>query len=131
MNLQETGDKAAMGLSLLCVMHCILTPILLVSLPALTGSAILESEVIHLTLLFAVVPVSLFSLWIGYRSHQRLKIVTIGIIGLVVLVAAALLEHEISSKLLAAIATSIGAGLVAYSHFLNLRQRCPVEPLQG
>ena len=60
-------DKAAIGLSLLCVAHCLLTPIAIVMLPAL-GATFLEDERFHYALLFLVLPTSLVSL--GPRVSQ-------------------------------------------------------------
>ena len=59
--MQQAGmktDKAAIGLSLLCVVHCLVTPIAIVMFPAL-GATFLEDESFHYALLFVVLPISL------------------------------------------------------------------------
>lgn len=127
MKLLILGDKAAVGLSVLCLVHCIATPFLLVTLPALPGLAFLEGEILHMLLLFAVLPISIVSLVMGYRLHRRVRSIMIGGLGLAVLVAAAFLEHDIANKTIAVMLTATGAVLVAYSHVLNLRLRCPQE----
>ena len=65
-------DKAAVGLSLMCVAHCLLTPIAIVMLPAL-GAIFLEDERFHSVLLFLVLPTSLLALTIGCRKHRRIE----------------------------------------------------------
>ncbi|BDX07025.1 MerC domain-containing protein [Planctobacterium marinum] len=125
MKLLTLGDKAAVGLSVLCLVHCIATPFLLVTLPALPALAFLEGELLHLGLLFAVVPISLVSLAMGYRVHKHLRSLIIGGLGLIILLAAAVLEHDLSDKSIAVLLTALGAVLVALSHVLNLHLRCP------
>ena len=60
--VQFISDKLAMLLSSLCVIHCLLTPILLISIPALAGVSILNDETFHQILLFFVLPIGVLRL---------------------------------------------------------------------
>ena len=73
-------DKAAIGLSMLCIAHCLLTPIAIVMLPAL-GATFLDDERFHYALLFLVIPTSIFSLGLGCRKHGRREILMFGLFG--------------------------------------------------
>ena len=74
-------DKAAIGLSLLCVAHCLLTPIAVVILPAL-GATFLDDERFHYALLLLVLPTSIFSLGLGCSKHGQREILLFGFFGL-------------------------------------------------
>ena len=77
-------DKAAIGLSMLCVVHCLVTPVAIVMFPAL-GATFLEDESFHYALLLLVLPTSLFSLGLGCRKHGHRDILFLGIFGLFLL----------------------------------------------
>ena len=50
--LQTRTDKLAILLSSMCVLHCLLTPILLIAIPSLAGVALLNDETFHRVMLF-------------------------------------------------------------------------------
>ena len=85
----ESGDKAAIGLSLACALHCLMVPLLLALFPsgALSG---LGDERIHLGLLFLIIPISVFSLTLGCRVHRNLMVVAVGVTGICILCLSAL-----------------------------------------
>lgn len=120
---QKIADQMAIGLSLICLVHCLLLPILLLILPQFSAFS-LESEVFHAFLLLVVVPISLFALGIGCRDHRNLRFFMTGIAGLLVMVCAVLVE-QLSVKFLAIdeifekIATLTGAIIIAYAHVRN------------
>ena len=55
-------DGAAIGASLLCLIHCIGLPILFALLPALATIGLPSSESLHLILLLTAIPVSALAL---------------------------------------------------------------------
>ena len=91
-------DRAAIGLSFLCVVHCLLTPIAIVMLPAL-GATFLEDERFHYALLFLVLPTSTLSLGLGCRKHGHLEILLIGLFGLLLLFLIVILGEELLGEL--------------------------------
>jgi hypothetical protein len=108
-------DKAAIGLSFACVVHCLLTPIAIVMLPAL-GSTFLKEEMFHYGILFLVLPTSLFALGLGCRKHKRLEILLIGLLFLVLI-----LGEEAIGETGEKITTVAGTAIVGFAHLRNFR----------
>ena len=118
--LSSYTDTLAIGLSTLCVIHCLATPLLIVLLPGLTALQ-LENEAFHIWLLMAVVPTSLLSILIGCKQHQLYRVFLIVICGLLVLLSALLVEGLQHGEFLEKIITVLGACIVASGHILNFR----------
>jgi len=118
-SIQALTDQTSIGLSLVCAIHCLFVPVLLVALPSL-ASLPLDSETFHVWMVVAVLPISIFALTLGCKKHKRYKIIFLGALGLISLISALLLESlvgEIGEKLL----TLLGAGLIAWGHFTNFK----------
>lgn len=88
-------DKAAVLLSGLCLLHCFLPP-LIISL-GLMGFAgeMLESEWLHLALLFPVVGLALFSLPVSYRNHRSRGPMLVAAVGISALSSALILPETL------------------------------------
>ena len=116
----EAGDKAAIGLSFACALHCLVVPFFLAIFPfsALSG---LGDERIHLSLLALIIPISVFSLTLGCRVHRNLAVVSVGVTGICILCFSALLAHDMSGESLETAGTLLGSGIVALSHALNFK----------
>ena len=116
----EAGDKAAIGLSFACALHCLVVPFFLAIFPfsALSG---LGDERIHLSLLALIIPISVFSLTLGCRVHRNLTVVAVGVTGICILCFSALLAHDMGGESLEAAGTLLGSGIVALSHALNFK----------
>ncbi|MEC7189286.1 MAG: MerC domain-containing protein [Pseudomonadota bacterium] len=115
-NSQLAMDKAAIGLSLACLAHCLLSLMPLLILPSL-GAAFLEDERFHYGILFLVLPTSLLALVMGFRKHGQYSVPIIGVIGLCVLLLVALLGEETTGDIAITVAGSL---IVAYAHARNL-----------
>lgn len=131
-SLSSYTDHVSIGLSALCVLHCLATPLLLVLLPSLSALH-LDSEAFHSGLLLGVIPISLFSLMMGCKRHKFYRVLLLGGCGLLFMVAALFMEGFQNGELLEKILTIVGAGILALGHYLNFRlcQRsdsceCPV-----
>jgi len=111
-------DKAAVGLSLMCVAHCLLTPIAIVMLPAL-GATFLEDERFHYAILFLVLPTSLLALAIGCRKHRRIEIVLIGLTGLSLLFSVLIIGEESLGEFGEKATTVFGTLTIAFAHVRN------------
>ena len=70
MNAQKISDKLSIGVSLLCVLHCLFFPSFLIIFSSFL-SLTLDSELIHYILLFIVVPISIFALTVGLKNHNN------------------------------------------------------------
>ena len=118
--LSSYTDTLAIGLSTLCVVHCLASPLLIVLLPGLTALQ-LENEAFHGWLLMAVVPTSLLSVLMGCKQHKFYRVFVIVFFGLLVLLSALLVEDLRHGELLEKIVTVVGASIVAFGHYLNFR----------
>ena len=133
-NLSSYTNNLAIGLSGFCVLHCLASPLILVLLPSLSVLQ-LDNEAFHTWLLIAVIPTSLFSLFIGCKQHQFYRILLVGFLGLVFLVSAVFVEGFKHGEILEKVFTVVGACIVAFAHYLNFRLcrernnkcECPAE----
>ena len=116
----EAGDKAAIGLSFACALHCLMVPLFLAIFPSSTLSG-LGDERIHLGLLALIIPISVFSLTLGCRVHRNLTVVAVGVTGICFLCFSALLAHDMGGESLETAGTLLGSGIVALSHALNFK----------
>ena len=114
---QTTADKFAIGLSLMCTVHCFATPVILALLPSFAVLQI-NSEQFHLWVLAAVLPTSLLALSLGCKKHKRTRYMACGVVGLAFLIIAVLLGQEEAEKVL----TLIGSAFIALAHWFNYQQ---------
>lgn len=109
-------DGAAVTLSTLCLIHCAALPLLIVGLPSF---AQFSASHLHAQALMLVIPLSFLALGLGFRRHRDVKIVAVGIVGMLLLVFGATIAHQ-QLGLAADRAFTIGGSLtLATAHFLN------------
>jgi hypothetical protein len=118
--LQSLTDKTAISLSLLCTIHCLFAPLLAVLLPSIAGIP-LEDEIFHLWLAVAVIPISIYALTMGCKSHKRYRVLALGGVGLLILIFTALFGHGLLGEELEKTFTVIGASIIAVGHIWNYR----------
>jgi putative Mn2+ efflux pump MntP len=111
-------DKAAIGLSFACTVHCLLLPIALLMVPTLAASTF-GDERFHQWMLIAVLPTSLIALAMGCRQHHNKSVLIIGLLGLTTLSLAIFLGHDLLGDMGEKIASVLGASLIALGHFKN------------
>lgn len=114
---QSVMDRVAIGLSVMCTVHCFATPVILALLPSFAVLQI-DSEQFHLWILAAVLPTSLLALSLGCKKHKLMRYIACGVIGLAFMICAVLLGHEIAEKAL----TLIGSAFIAVAHWFNYQQ---------
>lgn len=117
---QAITDKFAIGLSLICTIHCLALPILLALLPSMAALQ-LDNEAFHLWMIIAVLPTSIYALTLGCKQHKRYRVFILGSIGLSLLVLALVLGEKHVGEAGEKILTIIGAGFVAVGHWFNYR----------
>jgi hypothetical protein len=122
-------DKAAIGLSTVCAIHCLTLPIALAMIPSVV---LLEfgDENFHQLLTFVVFPTSLIALTMGCRRHRHWQVLGWGVAGLSLLVLTAMLGHDLMGEKMEKFATLCGAMLVVMSHLMNFR-RCRANDCEG
>ncbi|HLQ86232.1 MAG TPA: MerC domain-containing protein [Salinisphaeraceae bacterium] len=120
--LSSALDTFAVGLSGLCLIHCLILP-LLVALFPLLGATLMSHEAFHQIILIAVVPTTAIALGLGYRRHRHLPVAILGVTGIGALVLAAFALHSLRAHYLETWITVAGGIVLALAHISNFR-RC-------
>lgn len=115
LRMADRFDRLAIGLSGLCIIHCLGTA-LLVALAASTGGMLLDPIVHEAGLMLAIV-VGVFALGRGILAHGFMLPSAVGAMGLGVMSGALTLPHDAGEV----IYTIIGVTLLAFGHELNRR----------
>ena len=119
------GDRAAICFSSLCILHCLLMPVLLVAYPI--GIVVtLSDEIFHRIMVSVALPLSLVSLYVGYGHHKRNQLIVLGGIGIVMLVLPLTTSHELISESGETWLTVAGAVILCLAHVVNFRL-CTVD----
>lgn len=117
--IQTWGDAAAIGLSALCMIHCLALPLLAAALPFL--GLLTDAPWVHWAFAATAAPIAGWSLSRpmseGHRNWTLLALGGIGVV-LLFLAAAELPSHESETPL-----TIFGGLLLATAHGLNWRKR--------
>ncbi len=111
-------DKFAISISTICAVHCLALPLLLSFFPAL-ALTLFGQETFHVLLLWFVIPLSLIALTLGCREHKDRWVALLGFVGLVFLIVAASLGHDLLGEEGERVATLIGATAIATGHLRN------------
>ena len=113
-------DRASIGLSVICVLHCFATPILLAFAPSLLALPVAD-EKFHAVLIFLILPASLVALTLGCRRHGDMSVFYWGCSCLIVLLGPLLLGHDLLGDAGEKTMTVFGSSLVVVGHVLNFR----------
>lgn len=116
-------DRIGIGISGLCLLQCLLLPLLLIFLP-LGSAGLLAHEIFHIVVLGVILPVSLLAFSLGFLRHRTARMWWPAGAGLAILLIAALLEqaHVLGPWPIALLTSFGGVGLIA-GHLINMRSR--------
>lgn len=117
-NQSDALDKAAVALSGLCLLHCLLLPVIITLLPFLDR---FSDRHLHAEILIIVLPVSLIALTLGFRRHADKRVVGLGIAGLLLLLVGATLAHNLFGVVADRMLTIAGSVILALAHYRNSR----------
>lgn len=84
-------DSLAIGMSMACALHCLLTPVFVVALPVLAGAFWVQHD-FHLWMLLVVLPTSGIAVFLGCRKHKDRGVLFASIAGLSLLALVAVSE---------------------------------------
>ncbi|MGB1262504.1 MAG: MerC domain-containing protein [Cognaticolwellia sp.] len=118
---QQPADKIAISLSILCAIHCFATPMLIVLFPAI-ASLFFSSELLHMWMVVAVLPVSVLALTLGCKKHCKFQVALVGGIGLIFMLIAVASGALGFGEMLEKALTLVGAALISIAHYWNYRQ---------
>lgn len=107
----STLDASAIGLSGLCLIHCLALPVFTAVLPI--AGTLAEAEWIHKLLVLLALPVSGLVVWTSLKTEQNILLIGCITAGLALLLGAVFIEvlHDVETLL-----TVAGASLLASAH---------------
>lgn len=112
-------DLYAVGLSTLCVLHCVALPVLVALMPVIGQAA--ENELVHRVLAVAAVPVSLRVIWKTRPLNRNRLFVGAALLGLALLLLPAFVEAVSAYEEPITVA---GGVLLACAHIWHWFRRC-------
>lgn len=86
-------DKLAASMAILCAIHCVVTPLLIVILPIVSTTFFVHED-FHLWMLLLVLPTTTFAVFMGFRKHKDRWVACFGAIGLSILLFAVVHEQR-------------------------------------
>lgn len=106
--------------SMICAIHCALTPLLLAAIPSL-GLSVWLGDGFERGFVVFVTVLGLFSLLWGYRRHRAFRALGLLLIGLLALWAGLLYAPLHQPVIVHAVVMTLGGTLVGLAHLVNLR----------
>jgi hypothetical protein len=113
-------DRIAIGLSAICIVHCLAIPLLVALLPV-AAISFGDSQHFHGLMLWLVVPTSFVGFLLGYRVHRRTGLLALAAFAIAVLGAAAVYGHSAWAEWLEIPVTVAGSLMLAAAHWMNFR----------
>ena len=86
-------DSLAISMSIICAVHCLLTPVLLALLPIISTTFWVH-ENFHLWMVFLVVPTTSLAVFMGCRQHKDKIVAILGFLGLACIVGVAIYQYS-------------------------------------
>ncbi len=131
-------DKVGISLSSLCLVHCFITAGAIVLVPMLglsvtegwsgiAGNAAgITNHYFHWLMAGFLLPVAGIAFVRGFRHHQDLRVLGLGILGALALLLALVIPHELLEQMGHARLTIAGSLLLIAGHYFNRRgcHRC-------
>ena len=115
----DRWDKIGITLSGLCAIHCLITPILLLAIPAL--GAVFEAAWVHVVMAIFIVPIGIFAFYSGYLHHKKKGLMALGFVGLALIGAGLLLPLSRIDLFGHDVVTIAGSVCLIIAHVLNRR----------
>jgi MerC mercury resistance protein len=111
-------DQIGVWTSTLCVIHCVLTPVLL-SLSAVSAHFLPSEERTHRTLAVAIAALGAIALVEGYRKHRSWRVLALMAVGLAFIFGGAYWGDRLPSHPAEVLVTLIGSGFMIAAHRTN------------
>ncbi|MFN7727764.1 MAG: MerC domain-containing protein [Bdellovibrio sp.] len=115
-------DRLGIFLSALCMLHCLVTPFLILSLPIMARYYLLHPY-FHFFMAAVLLPLGLFAFARGYRYHHNKWVWIWGLPGLFLVVISPFILHEYQALGPEPLWISVGSVLLVAAHWKN-QQSC-------
>ncbi len=118
-------DKIGIGLSLLCLVHCLTLPMIILSLPIM-ARFYLGNPIVHIGLAILILPVGLISFFKGFAHHGNWRPMALGSVGLVLISVTPMLVHVFNWTINESLMMIVGSVVLIIAHLKNRRacNRC-------
>jgi MerC mercury resistance protein len=113
-----SADRLGIWASALCVVHCIVTPVL-ISVSAVFAHLIPGEEKTHRALAVGVAALGAIALVKGFRTHGRRRILGLMALGLGFIFAGAFYGDRLPSHGYEVMVTMTGSALMIWAHRMN------------
>jgi hypothetical protein len=113
-------DRIGMGLSILCALHCLVTPMIILSIPFL-ARYYLAHPLFHFLLAAAIIPVGLVAFFSGIRHHHNWWVLVLGLPGLALVTGTPYMVHIQHLPWNEPFLMVVGSLLLVSAHLLNRR----------
>jgi|ERR1700691_329433 hypothetical protein len=111
-------DQIGVWTSTLCVIHCLLTPVVL-SLSAVSAHFLPSEEGTHRALAVAIAALGAIALVKGYRKHRSSRVLWLMLAGLGIIFGGAWWGDRLPSHTTEILVTLIGSGFMIAAHRTN------------
>ena len=111
-------DQIGVWTSTFCVVHCLLTPVVL-SLSAVSAHFLPSEEKTHRTLAVAITALGAIALVKGYRRHRSRRVLAFMAVGLAFIFFGAFWGDHLPSHGVEVLVTLIGSGFMIAAHRTN------------
>ncbi len=115
-------DKLGMSLSLICAIHCAVTPLIILSLPIMARYYVAHPW-FHWVMALMIVPVGLWAFISGYRHHGKSSVLILGVAGLIIIGIVPVFFHSSLSYWSEPVVMIVGSALLISAHWIN-RKSC-------
>lgn len=113
-------DRVGLWLSSLCALHCLLTPLIMLSIPFMARYYLAHPNV-HLLLAILIFPVGMIAFLSGYRHHRRKIVLALGFPGIFIVSFIPYMVHGLRWSLPETAFMIVGSALLIAAHWKNLR----------
>lgn len=112
------ADRLGIWASTLCIVHCIVTPVVL-SLSVVSAHFLPSEERTHRALALLIAMLGVLALIKGYRRHRRVRVVLFMAIGLSSIFAGAYWGDRLPSHGMEVVITFVGSCFMIAAHRVN------------
>jgi hypothetical protein len=113
---RQSWDLLGIGASTLCVLHCLATPVLVVTLPMIE---VYERQT-HATFALAILGLGLLAFWPGFLKHRRVRVVAIAVLGFGLISLGVTAPEGILTEPMEKAATVAGGAMLVFAHLRNV-----------
>ncbi|MEO1202700.1 MAG: MerC domain-containing protein [Pseudomonadota bacterium] len=120
LSVTSIADRVGVVASTACALHCVLVPALLI-----TGTTLpipfLADEGFHRAMLWLILPAALLAFGMGCWRHKDTRVMVLGAVGLVGIVLAGTVLHDLIGETGERVVTLVSAAILIGAHVRNFR----------